>query len=139
MINAQPIEMISEPNVWNELVEWKIVAGNSKQLWLQLVNKSGSVDRRYIPSNPVLKAVFQRRPELSTSNATRRLQQEQRSVEKTAIRSIQDGSMFYINLTKADSETILSGTVKFELTEGPNTTTWVQNWLITRELTDPGH
>lgn len=138
MLNVQPIDMISAPNVFKPIDTWHIIGGNTKTLWLQLVTEDSLGERRYLPANgSVLRVIFERRPELSPNTIRGgALKQTIQTVEKIAIKS---EDMYHIDLTSADTTAILSGTVKFTLTESGRTQTWVQNWLITKELTDPGY
>jgi hypothetical protein len=135
-ISAQPIDMINSPNVYKEMDSWHITDGNTKTLWLQLVTNDSLGKRRYIPSaGSSLHVIFDRRPDLQ-SQQRGKLQQTVRTIDKIATLS---NDMYYVALTVADSVAILSGTVRFTLTEGGQTKTWVQNWLLTKELTEAGY
>jgi hypothetical protein len=139
---ATPIEMISAPNFFSELKDnrWMVTDPNAQTLWFQLEIIDNLGQRRYIPAGgSTMSVVFQRADEFSTDNSTRgRLQNQVRTVTKAATANVSDASLFSISLTTADITGIVSGTVKFTLTEAAVPTTWVQNFFIRKSLTAPG-
>lgn len=142
MFSAIPIDMISEPNVFAPLPnsEWVLTNPNAQSLWFTLSKSDTLSTRRYIPTaGSSLVVIFQRRDDVQINGIRRnRLESTSQSVTKTAVVSTDDKSMYKIDLTTTDVQTILSGTVKFTLTEDSADNTWVQNWAIRKNLTDAG-
>lgn len=138
-----PISMISSPNNYTVLKDarWSIVSPNAQDLWGQLQVSDALGLRRYVPaSGSTLSVVFQRGDLVSTSSTIRydRLDTTTRSVTKNATLDSNDRSLIKIAMNTADIQGVMSGTVKFTLTEGAVVTTWVQNWALMKSLTDPG-
>lgn len=141
-ISAIPLQVISAPNFFTELENdrWEITDPNAQTLWLQLAVDDSLGMRRYIPTaGATLSVIFQRSVEFNLDGVRiNRLQSQDQTVTKTASANADDRSMWQINLTSADAVGILSGTVKFTLTESGTPNTWVQNYFLKKNLTEPG-
>lgn len=125
--------MVSSPNFFVVRDQhWVLTGGNSDTLWGQLIINDDLGQRRYLPQGAsVLKVVFMR------ARATQVGGTDQ-TITKTAILLPEDKSLFRIDLSAQDSNQIISGTVKFELTESGKTTTWNQHYFMVRNLTSQG-
>lgn len=141
-LTSTPINMISAPNTFSVLSSgrWEITDPNAQELWLQINTDDQLGFRRYIPAaGATLSVLFQRADSFSVDGVRlSRLQANSQSVTKTATADTNDRSLWKISLTPQDTQTILSGTVKFALTEGTTTTTWVQNYFLKKNLTEAG-
>ena len=133
--------MINDPNVFAVLPDdrWVITSPNAQTLWMSLEQEDSLGQRRYVPAvGATLDVIFQRRDAMTQSGGRLKLTNTPQTVTKTATVSPNDGSQYSFNLTNSDIEAILGGTVKFKLTEGANTTEWVQNWALKKNLTTSG-
>ena len=142
MFKISPIEMISAPNYWsvNKDKTWVIVSPNQQALWLLLNISDAMGDRPYTSAvNATLTVTFQRADAITRVFPSTQLTNIPQSVVKAATANAQNRSLWTIALTSQDVQTLTSGTVKFDLTENGNTTTWLENWMVKKMLTDPGH
>ena len=134
--------MISAPNFYSALLDqrWQITDPNAQTLWLQLSIDDNMGFRRYVPAaGSLLSVIFQRADAFALGGAPyNRLQSESRTITKTASANSDDRSLWSISLTTADVMGIIGGTVKFTLTESGAETTFVQNYFLKKNLTDPG-
>lgn len=139
---ATPLLMVTQPNFFQELADnrWELINPNAQVLWLQLKVDDSLGLRRYIPAaGSLLSVVFQRADDFQMSTTPRtKLQVESRSITKTATTNMDDRSLWNISLTSQDVAGVLSGTVKFSLTEAGVVNTWVQNYFLKKNMTDPG-
>jgi len=138
---AVPIDMISEPNTFSVLPDdrWVIEGSNAKDLWFQLNVVDSLGERRYlVPSGSTLEVIFQRADLIESQGARRFLSNETRTVTKNAVAHADDASLFKVSLTSSDVSNIVSGTVKFVLTEPSATYEWLMNWALLKKSTDPG-
>jgi hypothetical protein len=130
---AKAIDMVDSPNFFKESL-WETTPGNSTRLYFQLQIVDAMGERRYIPaSGATMKAEFQRARSLSAMNPV------SQSIQKNAIAIPEDKSMFYIDLNTADTQAIISGTVRFTLVESGVTTVFVQNYFVTRKPVTAGN
>jgi len=136
---AQPLDVISAPNFFAPQESWKITVPNAVTLWFQLIISDSLGERRYIAaSGSALSVIFQRADLISNSVSFGVPTNTAQSITKIAAFNTSDRSMLSFALTADESTKILSGTVKFQLVESGTTTVWVQNHLISRQLTSPG-
>ena len=139
---AIPIQMISAPNFFVELSDerWEVIDPNSQDLWFQLSIDDNLGLRRYTPvAGSSISVIFQRADAFQTAGVgLARLQSETRTITKNGIADSNDRSLWKVSMTSLDIEGILSGTVKFTLTESGSAKTWVQNYFIKKNITDPG-
>ena len=132
MLQVVAIDMINTPNFFKQAVEWQVTSGNTASLWFQLQTVDSIGTRRYIPSaGALVKVEFMRARSTAVGQAAQTFQ-------KTAAQDANDKSMFRIDLSAADTQNLISGTVKFLITEGANTTTVQQPYFIKKTLTGPG-
>lgn len=137
---AIPIEMISAPNYYAVLkpAHWTVMHSNAITLWFRLEISDSVGQRPYIPSSgSIMKVEFQR-ADLYGTDSQRLLTSTAQSIEKTANMNSDNRSLMSVNITASDSEKIVGGTVKFTLTEGSQTSTWVFNYAIKKEKTEAG-
>lgn len=139
VFKAIPIDMISAPNIYSELDGgWKIISPNQQTLWFQLNIVDSLGQRRYIPaSGATLTALF-RRMDLITSDFGR-LNQQSQNVTKTITFNSSDRSLCSMVLTQQDVQNIVSGGILFTLVESGTTTQWIEQWIVSKNLTGPGH
>lgn len=139
---AVPIDLVSEPNVWQTLPNsrWVLTNPNAQTIAFILHAVDALGERRYVPTSPfTMQVIFQRRDKVSIDGVRRNvLTSEEQTVTKTATVSSFDDSMFKVALTTSDVDTILPGTVKFYLSEPTKTTVWLQNWALEKKMTNPG-
>lgn len=142
-LNLLPLDMALAPNFWAPTQDgvWTIVSPNATTLWglLQVVDSMGV--RRYLPAAGSTLQVTFLRADLIASNQGL-LSNTAQSINKTGAPfsggGVADGSLFSFALSTTDVQNILGGTAQFALTEGANTTTWMQNFAIRKQQTDPG-
>jgi len=137
---AIPIEMMTAPNYWAPLADnrWVITEPSATDLWFNLQISDALGSRPYVPSSATLQVTFQRSDLLATSGDRRSLTSTSRSIVKAATADVDNASLWKIALSASDIEIVVSGTVKFALLEGTIMTTWLQNWVLQKQLTDPG-
>jgi hypothetical protein len=132
MLKSQPIEMITSPNFFKIIPEWNIIGGNSSSIWFQLQVVDSLGTRRWLPATgAVMKLEFMRARSTAVGQTTQTFQ-------KTAAQDAADKSMFRVDLSAADTQMIISGSVKFLLTEGAATTTFQESFILKRTLTGAG-
>lgn len=132
-VKVSAVNMVSEPNYFFLQPNWSIVGGNATTLWLQLQISDELGTRRYVPqAGATLQVQFPRAR--STSNL-----EVSQTISKAGAVNTDDRSLWKITLTSSDTQGIISGTVKFTLTEGSSSQTFVQNYFIKRTLTGAGH
>jgi hypothetical protein len=132
MLKAQPIEMITAPNFFKLIPEWSIIGGNSASIWFQLQVVDSLGTRRWLPATGALmKLEFMRARSTAVGQATQTFQ-------KTAAQDASDKSLFRVDLSAQDSQMIISGSVKFLLTEGANTTSFQEAFILKRTLVGAG-
>jgi len=134
--------MITAPNFYSELPDdrWEIIDPNTQTLWLQLNVDDSLGLRRYVPaSGSSISVIFQRADAFALSGVKlNRLQSETRTITKTATANADDRSLWSISMTAQDVSGVVSGTVKFSITESAVTQVWLQNYFVKKNLTDPG-
>lgn len=136
---AVPLDMISAPNYFAPLAEprWTIIDPNAVTLWFQLQVSDTLGDRRYmVAGGATMQVTFQRADQISTTQGL--LTNTSQSVVLSATPHANDRSLFSMALTSQQVQTIVSGTVKFKLTESGLDTTWVQDHMLKKMLTNPG-
>jgi hypothetical protein len=136
---AIPLDMISAPNYFAPLEpsSWNIVSPNTQTLWFGLQVEDSLGARRYmVATGASLTVTFQRADSFTTSQG--KLTQTSQGIDKLASAHANDRSLFSFSLTSQDVGSIVGGTVKFKLIEGATETIWLQNYLITKQLTSPG-
>jgi hypothetical protein len=139
---AQPIDVISLPNIYAPLSLWTVTNTNAQTLYFQLQMVDSLGTRRYIsPSGSVLTATF-RRMDLITGGASNigggQINQQNRDVIKTAVFDVNDRSICSIPMTSQDMAGIVSGGVLFTLTSGATASKWIQDWLVRKTSNDLG-
>jgi hypothetical protein len=136
---AVPLDMISSPNFYSELDgAWKITSPNQQTLWFQLNIIDSLGQRRYIAAaGATLTALF-RRMDLITSQSGK-LNQQTQNITKTVTFNTSDRSLCSIVLTQQDVQNIVSGGIVFTLVESGTTTQWIEQWIVSKNLTGPGH
>lgn len=139
----KPVEMISSPNYYAPLPDnrWIIKNSDAQTLWFQLFISDSLGDRPYTPSSSdTFKIEFLRADNFQSDTVLRTLQSTSRTIEKVASMNSSNRSLMSITLTSADVSTILSGSVRLTFTDSANTRTctWSANYIIKKELTDPG-
>jgi hypothetical protein len=138
---AVPLDMINEINYFSTMEQWEIVGNQAVDLWFQLRIVDGMGERRYMTqANDTIEVVFQRADRIETLGARRVLTNTDQNVTKPATPHADDASLFKIALTSQDVQNIVSGTMKFTLTEDATSkvSQWLQNWAINKKLTEPG-
>lgn len=134
-----PLDMVLAPNYFAPLgdVRWLITDPNPTTLWFQLGILDALGLRRYITAvGATLTATFMRMDALTSSLGI--LTSTPQTVAVNATVFATDASLFSLALTTQQIQNIVSGTIQFSLTEGAVVTTWNQNWLIQKSLTNPG-
>jgi len=122
---VKPLDMILAPNYFAPLSDgrWMITDPNATTLWFQLEILDSLGPRRYLTGvGATLTATFMRMDALASNLGI----------------LTTDASLFSLALTTQQIQNIVSGTVQFALTEGAVVTTWNQNYLIQKTLTNPG-
>ena len=133
MFKIVAIDMIDSPNAFKES-SWSITPGTSTRLYFQLQIEDGLGSRRYIPATGSTVVIeFPRARSLTASNPV------QQTISKSSIQIAEDKSMFYINLTTSDTQSIISGTVKVIFTESGQQNIFLQNYFVTRKPTTAGN
>jgi hypothetical protein len=136
---ALPVDMINPPNFYAPLNGiWELTSPNQTTLWFQLIISDSLGERRYISASGATMSLTFRRMDLITSNFGQ-LNQQSRDVIKNATPNVNDRSLFSFTLTQSDIQNIVSGGVLFSFTESGNNTQWIQQWIIKKNLTAPGH
>ena len=139
MLTAAPIQMISAPNFFSQLVEWQIIGGNSANIWFQLQVSDAIGTRRWIPAPGASVSVeFLRARTLQVQGGVSSIPPTSQTFTKPATQLPDDRSMWSVNLLPADTSKIVSGSVVFVITEGANVTTFIVPYMIKRTLTSPG-
>jgi len=136
---AVPLDMISAPNYWAPFADgrWTVTDPNATTLWLQLQISDALGSRRYmVATGGTLSVIFQRADSFTTNQGV--LSQTSQGISVSGAVNANDRSLFSVALTQQQVQGIVSGTVKFSLTEGSSTTTWVQDYLLSKSLTRPG-
>ena len=136
-----PIQMVSAPNYWAELggSRWEIVGPNAVDLWFRIDIVDTLGHRSYTTApGALLSVTFQRSNSIAISTDMKQLSYTDRTVYKNALIDSNNRSLAKISLTTADVSGVVSGTVKFELTEGIAKSCWVQNWMLIKKPTDAG-
>ena len=132
-LKVAPIDMVSSPNTFYQVQQWSITGGNSSVLWFQLQISDSLGVRRYMPqSGATVQVQFPRARSLDSLQVSQ-------TVAKAGTFDSNDRSLWKVTLTETDTQSIISGTVKFVLTEGSSSQTIVQNYFISRSLTGAGH
>jgi len=132
MLQVVAIDMINTPNFFKQATEWQVTSGNTASLWFQLQTVDSLGIRRYIPATgAIVRVEFMRARSTAVG-------QSAQTFQKTAAQDASDRSMFRIDVTAADTQSLISGTVKFLITEGANTSTAQQPYFIKKILTGPG-
>lgn len=127
------IDMIDSPNYFKETA-WQTTPGNPIRLYFQLQVKDSLGERRYMPaSGSTVKVDFQRARSLSALNPT------SQTVQKSAVQIPEDKSIFYVDLTSADTQAIITGTVKVTFVESGVTSIFLQNYFVTRKPVAAGN
>ena len=139
---AAPIQIISAPNYYKPIKDnrWELINPNQQTLSFQLSISDELGFRRFIPaSGSSITVEFQRADSFQVNVLSNsRLQSETRTVSKSATVNSDDRSLWSISLTTADVQGVVSGTVKFTLTQSGVATTWVQNYFLKKNLTNAG-
>ena len=145
MFKAIPIEVLSSHNYYSPLPNgaWVITDPNQTSLSFRLDIDDALGQRPYVASSgSLISVIFQRASAISLiqspTNSFSIQQEESQTVTKTASMDTNNPSIWSFSLTSQDVSAILSGTVKFTLTESSSSTTWLQNWAIQKELTSKG-
>lgn len=136
-----PIDMITPPNYYalGSEPRWTIIDPNPTVLWMQLMIVDALGERRYITATgATLNLTFQRADTFSTKATPPTLVQTAAGLTLPSTVNANDKSLFSLSLTTQSVQTIVSGSVKFTFTEGSSTNTWVQNHMISKQLTAPG-
>jgi hypothetical protein len=127
------IDMINSPNTFKEGA-WTTTPNTSTRLYFQLQIDDALGARRYMPiPGSTVQIEFPRARSLSANNPV------QQTITKNAIQIAEDKSMFYIDLTTADTQAIISGTVKVTFTESSKANIFLQNYFVVRKPTTPGN
>lgn len=135
-----PLDMISAPNTYAPLADglWVLNSSNAQTLWFRIDVVDSLGQRPYVTaSGSTLKLTFQRADLLSLSNQGNLINTPQ-NVEKIGAANSLNRSIYSVSMTSQDVQKAVSGTVKFELTEGSTVNTWVQNWMVKKTSTSPG-
>lgn len=138
----QPVDVINAPNSFSVLPDnrWVTSGANAVTLWgiLQIQDSLGT--RRYIPaSGATLQAVFMRKDALNlTQTYPLQVSSTTQNVTVNAVLNNSDRSLFSLVLTAQNAADVISGSVKFSLTESAITTTWVQDWLLQKKIPQIG-
>ena len=142
MFQAIPLDVITAPNFWTELPDnrWVITDPNAQALWFHLHIEDSLGSRSYIPAaGSTMSVIFQRADAFAVDGIRlNRLQHETQTVTKAGVVNADDRSLWSISMTSADITGVVSGTVKFELTESGTTTTWIQNYFLKKTMTEAG-
>jgi len=136
---VKPLDMILAPNYFAPLSDgrWMITDPNATTLWFQLEILDSLGPRRYLTGvGATLTATFMRMDALASNLGI--LTSTPQTVNTPALAYTTDASLFSLALTTQQIQNIVSGTVQFALTEGAVVTTWNQNYLIQKTLTNPG-
>jgi hypothetical protein len=141
-LKAVPIDMITAPNFYSVLPNnrWEIVSPNAQALWFQLCIVDAMGQRPYVPAvGSSMVVTFQRADLISLTNTPPpTLTNTSRNVVKTALIDSNNRSLMKLDMTTQNIQDIVSGTAKFTLTEGSNTTVFLANWSVYKKLTEPG-
>jgi hypothetical protein len=132
MLFVKPIEMISSPNFFSEMVEWSVVASSSGSFWFQLKVKDNLSIRRWIPAAGASILVEFMRARAVAIN------QPSQTFSKTAVQDPQDKSLWRVDLTQQDTSLLISGTVRFILTEGSVVNVITQPYFVTKTMIGAG-
>jgi hypothetical protein len=138
----QPVDVISAPNFFSPLSDnrWVITGQNAVTLWgiLQIQDNLGV--RRYIPATgSTLQAVFMRKDAVNlTQTYPLQVTNTTQNVTINAALNASDRSLFSLTLTAQDAANVVSGSVKFTLTESSIANTWVQDWLLQKKIPQTG-
>ena len=136
---AIPLDMIAPPNYYAPLADgrWVITSPNAVTLWFGLQIEDSLGARRYmVATGATMTVTFQRADQFTSSQSI--LTQTAQSVTLTATVNANDRSLFSMNLTTQNIQTLVSGTVKCRLVEAGVDTTWLQDYGISKKLTNPG-
>lgn len=127
------IDMIDSPNYFKE-GKWETTPGNSTRLYFQLQIEDSLGARRYLPATgSTVRVDFLRARSLSATNPV------SQTVQKNAIQIVEDKSLFYVDLTTADAQNIVSGTVRVTFVESGVTSVILQNYFVTRKPITAGN
>ena len=146
-MSVLPIEIVNAPNFFSYLPDrqWVFTHGSAVTLAGQVCISDALGNRRYmLPGTASLQLTFLRAdtqaPTPGPFNQGQVVAQGQ-SVVKTAVVSASDRSQFTFQLTQADTQTIISGSVIFTLSDtapGNIQANWVQNYAVKKLLVGPG-
>lgn len=132
MLFVKPIEMISSPNFFSEAIEWSVVASSTGSFWFQIKVKDNLSIRRWIPAaGASIKVEFMRARSVA-------INQPSQTFSKTAVQDLQDKSLWRVDLTQQDTSLLISGTVRFILTEGSVVNVITQPYFVTKTMIGAG-
>lgn len=134
-----PLEMISPPNFYSPAQQWQ-VSTNATTLWGQLRIQDALGDRRYIPANgSTLEVTFLRMDNISMSTTYPLVvTNTNQNVVKPVVFLNSDTSLFNFTLTNLDVGNVISGSVKFKLTEAGIEKVWTQSYLVKKQVQNLG-
>lgn len=145
MYKAIPISLVGDHNYYSPLPNgaWVITDPSQTTLSFRLDIDDSLGQRPYVASaGSLISVIFQRAANITLSQVTASSfsaqQTESQTVTKNATANSSNPSIWSISLTSQDVEAILSGTVKFSLTESSIAKTWLQNWAVEKKLTSKG-
>lgn len=133
-----PVEMISAPNYYSFLkdIQWQLTHNIASSLTGQMWLTDALGSRRYIiPTGASLQVTFLRADTQAVLSVSQ-------TVQKIVTINAQDRSLFSFNLSAAESQQVISGSVIFKLTDpgvGALNGEWTQNYGVKKILNGPGY
>jgi len=133
-LSLQPIEYFGNVNDFKPASAWEVVHNSTLRIYFVLTKVDSLGTRRYIPSTGTAVSLNFLRSRPATTGSTAQ------TIAKTAVAlSSDDKSMYYVDLTAADSTAIISGGVQLVITTGSNAQNYNLPYLVKKIIATPGY